>query len=63
MWADLRPFVDRRALAGAKRLGLPTAAPRLAGLVGGAEFGRLASALVRVALGEEPAEEITRAAR
>lgn len=63
VWADLRPFVDRRALAGAKRLGLPTAAPRLAGLVGGAEFGRLASALVRVALGEEPAEEITRAAR
>ncbi|MEU8300580.1 hypothetical protein AB0C04_25275 [Micromonospora sp. NPDC048909] len=62
VWTDLRPFADRRALAGAKRLGLPGSPDRLAGLVGGAEFGRLASALVRVALGEESAGEVTRVA-
>ncbi|MEU2663536.1 hypothetical protein ACLQ20_11400 [Micromonospora sp. DT46] len=61
-WADLRPYADRRALAGAKRLGLPGSADRLAGLVDPGDFGRLASALVRVALGEESAGEVTRAA-
>lgn len=62
VWPDLRPYADRRALAGAKRLGLPTSPDRLAGLVGAAEFGRLASALVRVALGEESAGEVSRSA-
>ncbi|MEU6077859.1 hypothetical protein [Micromonospora sp. NPDC047074] len=62
VWQDLRPYADRRALAGAKRLGLPDSADRLAGLVAPADFGRLASALVRVALGEESAGEVTRAA-
>ncbi|MGN9778977.1 hypothetical protein ACTMS0_24915 [Micromonospora sp. H33] len=61
-WPDLRPYVDRRALSGAERLGLPRAPERLAGLVDDADFGRLASALVRVALGEESAGEVTRAA-
>ncbi|MGS2615866.1 hypothetical protein ACVCAH_15280 [Micromonospora sp. LZ34] len=62
VWPDVRPYADRRALAGAKRLGLPTSPDRLAGLVGSAEFGRLASALVRVALGEESAGEVSRSA-
>ncbi|MER7457712.1 hypothetical protein [Micromonospora sp. NPDC126480] len=62
VWPDLRPYADRRALSGAERLGLPRAPERLAGLVADADFGRLASALVRVALGEESAGEVARAA-
>ena len=51
VWSDVRPYADRRALAGAKRLGLPADPDGLAGLVDEPDFGRLASALVRVALG------------
>lgn len=61
VWPDVRPYVDRRAVAGARRLGLPTTTDRLAELVDDADFGRLASALVRVALGEESAGQISRA--
>ncbi|MEU4641839.1 hypothetical protein [Micromonospora sp. NPDC023814] len=62
VWPDLRPYADRRALSGAERLGLPRSPDKLAGLVGPADFGRLASALVRVSLGEESAGEVARAA-
>ncbi|MDM4719108.1 hypothetical protein QTQ03_05675 [Micromonospora sp. WMMA1363] len=62
VWPDLRPYADRRALSGAERLGLPGSPERLAGLVDDGDFGRLASALVRVALGEESAGEVARAA-
>ncbi|MFG2065155.1 hypothetical protein ACGFIK_27535 [Micromonospora sp. NPDC048871] len=61
VWPQVRPYADRRTVAGARRLGLPATPDRLAGLVEEAEFGRLASALVRVALGEESAEQICRA--
>ncbi|WP_229401628.1 hypothetical protein [Micromonospora okii] len=63
VWADVRPYADRRTLTGARRLGLPADAHGLAALVGDGDFGRLASALVRVALGEETADKVTRAAR
>ncbi|MBO4160193.1 hypothetical protein [Micromonospora antibiotica] len=62
VWPDVRPYADRRTLAGAKRLGLPADPHGLAGLVAEPDFGRLASALVRVALGEESAGEVTRTA-
>ncbi|GGM07537.1 hypothetical protein [Micromonospora yangpuensis] len=62
VWPDLRPFLDRRALAGARRLGLPTSAPQLAHLVAPADLGRLASALVRVTLDEKAATDISRQA-
>ncbi|NBE79460.1 hypothetical protein [Micromonospora rubida] len=62
VWPDVRPYADRRTLAGAERLGLPANPDGLAGLVGGGDFGRFASALVRVALDEESAGEVTRAA-
>ncbi|WP_405108987.1 hypothetical protein OG559_27540 [Micromonospora sp. NBC_01405] len=62
VWPDVRPYADRRTLAGAKRLGLPANPDGLAGLVGGGDFGRFASALVRVALGEESAREVDRTA-
>lgn len=61
VWADIRPYVDRRVSAGARRLGLPTDADRLAHLVPPAEFPRLASALVRVSLDAKLAEEVSRA--
>ncbi|GIJ29903.1 hypothetical protein Vqi01_50650 [Micromonospora qiuiae] len=60
VWPQLRPYTDRRAIAGARRLGLPPTPDRLARLVDDGDFGRLASALVRVALGEESAGQISR---
>ncbi|MBQ1026467.1 hypothetical protein [Micromonospora sp. C95] len=60
VWPELRPYADRRAVAGARRLGLPATTDRLARLVDDVDFGRLASALVRVALGEESAGQISR---
>jgi hypothetical protein len=62
VWPDVRPYADRRTLSGARQLGLPANPSGLAGLVGEGEFGRLASALVRVALGEESAGEVSRTA-
>lgn len=60
VWSDVRPYADRKVSAGAQRLHLPASADRLAGLVGGGEFARLASALVRVSLDREAAEEVAR---
>jgi len=50
VWPELRPYFDRRARDGAKRIGLPTDSRRLAGAVGEDDLGRLAAALVRVQL-------------
>lgn len=50
VWPELRPYFDRRALAGAERAGLPTDPRRLANLVSEADIGRFAAALVRVSL-------------
>jgi endonuclease III len=50
VWSWLRPYFDRRALTGAKRVGLPADPDRLAGLVKPGDHARLAAALVRVAL-------------
>jgi hypothetical protein len=58
VWPELRPTLDGKALDGAKRLGLPTAAADLAGLVPPSQLARLASALVRVALDSSLAEEV-----
>ncbi|MEQ4300339.1 hypothetical protein ABNF97_02900 [Plantactinospora sp. B6F1] len=62
VWPDVRPYADRRAVNAAGRLGLPSTPEKLAGLVGGADFPRLASALVRVSLGQQSIGELTRAA-
>lgn len=50
MWPELRPFFDRRALAAAESLRLPTTAEALAELVAPDELPRLAAALVRAGL-------------
>ncbi|MEO3929463.1 hypothetical protein ABGB07_37250 [Micromonosporaceae bacterium B7E4] len=62
VWPDVRPYADRRAVNAAGRLGLPSTPDKLARLVGGADFPRLASALVRVSLGQQSIGELTRAA-
>lgn len=50
VWPNLRPYFDRRALAGAKQLSLPTDPGRLARKAQDEDLGRLAAALVRVQL-------------
>jgi hypothetical protein len=50
VWPELRPYFDRRALAGAERLGLPADPAALAGLVSESDLARLAAALVRADL-------------
>ncbi|MDW5325756.1 hypothetical protein [Plantactinospora sp. KLBMP9567] len=62
VWPDVRPYADRRAVNAAGRLGLPSTPDKLARLAGGADFPRLASALVRVSLGQQSIGELTRAA-
>ncbi|MGP4018494.1 endonuclease [Saccharopolyspora sp. 5N708] len=62
VWPELRPFFDRKALAGAEKLGLPTDPDRLAELVEGPDLARLAAALVRTTLDRGLAAEITKAA-
>ncbi|HEY3710071.1 MAG TPA: endonuclease [Amycolatopsis sp.] len=58
VWPELRPYVDKKALDGAKRIGLPPDAAKLARLVGDEDTAKLAAALVRVALDRELAGEI-----
>jgi hypothetical protein len=44
----VRPYLDDRARAGARRLGLPDGEDRLADVVPPADLARFAAALVRV---------------
>jgi endonuclease III len=53
VWPEAAPCLDRKALQGARRLGLPEDAGRLLELAGGTEPAVLAAALVRAALDKE----------
>ncbi|MEV5643197.1 endonuclease [Streptomyces flaveolus] len=53
VWPEAAPYLDRKALQGARRLGLPEDAGRLVGLAGGTEPAVLAAALVRAAVDKE----------
>jgi hypothetical protein len=57
VWPELRPYLDRKTLDGAKKLGLPTDQGKLAKLAG-ADVHRLAAALVRVSLDKKLAETV-----
>lgn len=50
VWPVLFPFADDRVLDGAARVGLPSSAEALAGLVPGEDLPRLAAACVRATL-------------
>jgi hypothetical protein len=52
-WPELRPFADKKALEGARKLGLPGSASGLAEKVSAAEFPRLVAALVRTDLEQD----------
>ncbi|MGW0663964.1 endonuclease [Streptodolium elevatio] len=59
VWPFLRPALDRRALAGAERVGLPSDAAKLASLVPDDELSSLAAALVRADRHHDLAEKVT----
>lgn len=61
VWPELRPYLDRKAMAGARRVRLPTDVARLAGEVSGDELAPLAAGLVRVALDRRLAERVAAA--
>ncbi len=58
VWPELRPYLDRKTLDGAKKIGLPTDADKLADLVPKRDLPRLAAALVRVSLDKKAAEAV-----
>ncbi|GGW94147.1 endonuclease [Streptomyces noursei] len=58
VWPEFAPYLDAKALQGARRLGLPEDPDRLRGLVPAAGTAALASALVRAALDPSVAEEV-----
>lgn len=62
VWPEAAPYLDGKALAGARRLGLPDDPGRLLKRAGGTEPAVLAAALVRVALDQRAAEECLRRA-
>ncbi|KAA9152765.1 endonuclease [Amycolatopsis acidicola] len=56
VWPELRPYLDKKALDGASRLGLPTDKDELARLAGNDAL--LAAGLVRVSLDREIAKQV-----
>jgi endonuclease III len=50
VWSWVRPYLDDRARAGARRVGLPEDTGQLAALVADDEVARFAAALVRISL-------------
>lgn len=62
VWSEFAPYIDHKALDGARRLGLPASPERLSSLVPGREMPRLADGLVHAALDEPLADEVLAAA-
>lgn len=62
MWPEFAPYVDRKALDGARRLGLPVSPEKLRGLVVDREMTRLADGLLHAALDKALADEVLAAA-
>ncbi|MEV0471710.1 endonuclease [Streptomyces prunicolor] len=63
VWPGTAPYLDTKALQGARALDLPTAPAALLRLADGAEPAVLAAALVRVALNKKAPETILEATR
>ncbi|MGW1748970.1 endonuclease [Streptomyces sp. NPDC002092] len=62
VWPEVAPYLDRKALDGAERLGLPKDPDRLVKLAENTQPAVLAAALVRAALDKEVAEDSLRRA-
>jgi hypothetical protein len=62
VWPQLRPYLDRRALDGARRLVLPADPQRLAKLVPDRDLARLSAGLVHVTLDRDLVKQIKQAA-
>lgn len=62
VWPQVAPYLDKKALSGAERLGLPKDPDRLVKLAGKTEPAALAAALVRASLDKEVAEDSLRRA-
>ena len=60
VWPELRPYLDRRAIDGARKLNLPTDADQLAKLVPGDRLAAFSADLVRVTLDRDLAKQLTR---
>lgn len=58
VWPELRPALDGKALDGARLVGLPGSAPKLAALTTDDRLAELAAALVRVSLDKKLAEKV-----
>jgi endonuclease III len=59
VWPEIAPYLDRKVLDGARKVGLPADGRALADLAGsGAGLARLAAALIRVSRGSRAAEEV-----
>lgn len=58
VWPELRPYLDKKTLDGAKKVGLPADPDKLAGLVRDDDIARLAAALVRVSLDSKLAKSV-----
>ncbi|HEX2134101.1 MAG TPA: endonuclease [Actinophytocola sp.] len=58
VWPELRPHLDRKTLDGAKKIGLPGDAAKLAKLVPENDLARFSAALVRVSLDRKLAEDV-----
>ncbi|MFJ8193750.1 endonuclease [Streptomyces sp. NPDC096094] len=58
VWPETSPYLDRKALQGAERLGLPDDPDRLLDLAGTTEPAVLAAALVRASVDKEVARDI-----
>jgi len=63
VWTDLRPYLDRKALAGGRKIGLPADSRRLARLVDGKELAALAAGLIRVDLDGHLADKVRNESR
>lgn len=58
VWPALRPYVDRKAVDGARKVRLPASRDDLGGLVDGKDLARFTAGLVRVSLDRDLAAEV-----
>lgn len=63
VWPEFAPYIDRKALDGAERLGLSTSPEHLASLVSMAELVRFADGLVHATLDKPLADDVLAEAR